>query len=273
MFATTLIPLIASFLGSGPISDSYCRELADQVQKTLRSATSLSFEATVEQGGLHRGGLPAVFHEVIHSRVQMRPRMVRTEVFRPGDKTPVVTFVDDGKIIHEWSDTELAEIPSVAPTDTCEWYVGLDKVDGCLFGGWMCSDIGDFPKYHDLFIRRMRNGRYIGMDSVDGRPCHVVLYEEPRLGNSVWREAFYIDASTHFMVRRKATQATHDETGKLLGDITRIQTLRNVSTAEIPDAAFVADPPASARKIEVVSEPSDAGAESAADGSGNLRKP
>jgi hypothetical protein len=255
-----------AILSSGPTVDALqapqpiCQELARRVRETLEKTPYLSFEASVEQGGIKPGGEAAPFQEIIRARVWMRAERVRTEVFRSGDAKPVVTLVDDGQRFLQWSPTEWAEQASAThakdPLAGRDQQVGRSLVDGCLFGAWMITWLGDCTPYPARFSERIGEGQYLGIDAVDGHPCHVVFRElaprqlSPSESLRV-RKCYYIDVQSGLLRRRKTSQVIHDVHDRIRQDMTRIETMRNLRTDPFTDDVFKGEPPAAARQIHI----------------------
>lgn len=236
-------------------------ELADHVRDVYENARFLRFEQHVEQGGIKPGGELSLFRESVRSMVWMGPRRLRLEVRLPKQDAPVFTLIDDGERLVQWSSDEWCKEPSGTPPLERYQHVAKDRIDACLFGNLMSSWLGEHCYQAEYFHQTISEGKYIGLDSVEGRPCHVVLQERMSDGHFMARNCFYIDAERYLVVRWRSSQTTYDLQGRLVQDITRIRTLTDLRTESFDDSVFHVAPPPGTRRIELA-KPSEPDAKS-----------
>lgn len=233
-----------------PALSPTCEDLAKHVREVLEETRYLRFEERVQQGGIKPGGEAALFREVVHSSAWMCPKRLRMEVRLAGERDPVFTLVDDGERVTQWSDDEWYKEPSTVPNLERDQYVARERVDGCMFGGLMSSWVGERAYQSQSFFQRISEGSYIGIDSVEARPCHVVL-NEWSAPDSLFkvRHWYYIDVERSLVLRWKTDQVTYDTRGRMVQDITRIRTFHDVRAEEFPENLLRAQPPPAARRV------------------------
>jgi hypothetical protein len=233
------------------VGDPIAAALAREVRAKYASMAQLSFNLTVQQGGIRRGGAPVPFVELQRTKVWMRPEQVRIDAFLPGVETPFLTYLDDGRKITQWTAKEWDEqtsssIPYLGRTV----HAGRGESDGCFFGSWLSTWLGERSEPMTRTVDRIRRSRYVGIDSVDRRPCHVVLFESVRSETFLVREMLHIEVESHLILRRKNGQLTLSPSGEIEQDVTRIQTMSDLCFDTIDESIFKASVPPTARRIE-----------------------
>lgn len=215
-------------------------ELAQRMAEAYAALDSLSFDMTVFQEGLREESIVIPRREVAWARVFMRGTNERAEIYRSHGAEHVFDYYEDGEMLSEVSAQERIQTP-YPPGDLriCE-RVGFD---GCLVGNLLGSWLAPNSTAHTVAwaARNMFEGEYLGMEDVEGHACYVVqfCYGVPGLDCVVADHTHYLDEKTYLIRKRVSWQRVFTADGDILQSVWRTKLFRNISTAHIPDEAFV----------------------------------
>lgn len=164
---------------------------AADVERTLREASSLTFEAELT-AGKYRGRV----------NVEMGQGSLRSEAYIDRQLSASWTL-KDGKVTEfrsSWSyqpdvtyrnATLTYDAPSPNGTDMALMSAPTD----CLFGNYLQSWVGPESYFADFFRRRIEYGVQQPDADVDGHRCRVIAFEQ-QSGDYSRKDVFYFDAST-----------------------------------------------------------------------------
>lgn len=217
-------------------------ELAERLRDAYAGLKHLSFEVVVTQEGIDEKGNYHPPREGAWAKVKMSGEKNRLDVYRCQGGEHLITLIDDGEQITEITRSARLQYPA---TEQNKGNLHLDDsvgFDGCRVGGLLSSWLSSYPRRTPLWTaQRVREGRYVTLETVEGRPCYVVTSRvgEPGPERVVTDFAFYIDTKDFLLRKRVGYQRAFDSAGATFHIVSRISQYRSISTEPIDPAAFV----------------------------------
>jgi hypothetical protein len=199
------------------------KALARDVAANYAAMKSYDVYTIIRSGGTIGADQIVPDREALWVRAHMEPGKIRTEVGKPGAEEPFYVWVDDGAQV--WEEAQGRRVVQPRRDSYLERNANLAHeigLDGCLFGNFLSSWVGDEESSIGYVVRHIGEGKIVEA-SERGRKCWLASGNMGGHGPDMLYEQheYWIDQQTLCMIRRDTSQTAYTSAGNILQVVKR----------------------------------------------------